>query len=65
MNPRRTRLLLWAGGLGAAIYFAGDMLCYGGFAFAPLPPLLARGFTCLAYLEFGFAVGGPRLVSRL
>jgi hypothetical protein len=31
MNPWRTRLLLWAGGLGAAIYFAGDMLCYGGW----------------------------------
>jgi Family of unknown function (DUF6796) len=31
MNSKTIRLLLWAGGLGAAIYFAGDMLCYGGW----------------------------------
>jgi hypothetical protein len=29
MTSRKTRLLLWAGGLGAAILFAGDMLYYG------------------------------------
>jgi hypothetical protein len=31
MTSRKIRLLLWAGCLGAAIYFAGDMLCYGGW----------------------------------
>jgi hypothetical protein len=31
MNSKKIRLLLWAGVLGAAIYFAGDMLCYGGW----------------------------------
>jgi hypothetical protein len=31
MDSKKIRLLLWAGGLGAAIYFAGDMLCYGGW----------------------------------
>ena len=27
----KTRSLLWLGCLGAALYFAGDMLCYGGW----------------------------------
>lgn len=31
MNSAKVRLLLWAGCIGAAIYFAGDMLCYGGW----------------------------------
>jgi hypothetical protein len=31
MNSRKIRLLLWTGCMGAAIYFAGDMLCYGGW----------------------------------
>jgi hypothetical protein len=29
MDSKKIRLLLWAGCLGAAIYFAGDMLYYG------------------------------------
>lgn len=38
MSARATRLLLWAGCLGAAILFAGDMLYYGKWD-------SARGFS--------------------
>lgn len=31
MTSRKIRLLLWAGCMGAAIFFGGDMLCYGGW----------------------------------
>jgi hypothetical protein len=31
MSSQRIRSLLWLGSLGAALYFVGDMLCYGGW----------------------------------
>ncbi|OGD36147.1 MAG: hypothetical protein A2V45_12130 [Candidatus Aminicenantes bacterium RBG_19FT_COMBO_58_17] len=38
MTSRKIRLLLWAGCLGAVIYFAGDMLCYGGWGSGQFSP---------------------------